>query len=135
MHPLKAYLNDLLIIRSTGANTPETSYYGSLAKLLNAAGQTLKPRVRCVMNLKNQGAGMPDGGLFTPDQFQKGADEPLEGQPPARGVIECKKVKDDAWRTADTAQVSRLLEQVPPGARHQLPRLPPRRCRTTPTGP
>ena len=25
---------------------------------------------------------MPDGGLFTPDQFTKGVDEPREGQPP-----------------------------------------------------
>jgi hypothetical protein len=50
-----------------------------LATLLNAVGQMLKPRVRCVVNLKNQGAGMADGGLFTPDQFPKGTEEPLEG--------------------------------------------------------
>jgi hypothetical protein len=102
-------LTELLLIRSTGANTPETSFYGPLANLLNAASQSLKPRVRCVMGLKNQGAGMPDGGLYTPDQFQRGADEPLAGQAPARGVIECKKVKDDAGVTADSVQVAGYL--------------------------
>jgi hypothetical protein len=109
MHPLKTYLTELLVIRSTGTNTPETSFYGPLANLLNVVGQTLKPRVRCVMGLKNQGAGMPDGGLYTPDQFQRGADEPLAGQAPARGVIECKKVKDDAGVTADSVQVAGYL--------------------------
>lgn len=96
MHPLETYPRELHAIRSTGAAVKETSYYPPLADLLNAVGQTLKPRVRCVINIKNQGAGLPDGGLFTPDQLQKGADDPLEGQPPARGVIECKSNKDDA---------------------------------------
>lgn len=106
MHPLESYLRDLHDIRSTGAAVKQTSYYPPLAVLLNAVGQTLKPRVRCVMSLRNQGAGLPDGGLFTPDQLQKGADVPLEGQPPARGAIECKGAKDDAWVTADSEQVS-----------------------------
>ncbi len=98
MHLLEAYLRDLHDIRSTGAGVKETSYYPPLANLLNAVGQTIKPRVRCVINLKNQGAGMPDGGLFTPDQLQKGADVPLDGQPPARGAIECKHTKNDPSR-------------------------------------
>jgi hypothetical protein len=83
MHPLETYLRDLHDIRATGASVQETSFYPPLANLLNAVGPTLKPRVRCIINLKNQGAGMPDGGLFTPDQFQKGTDEPLAGQLPA----------------------------------------------------
>src|SRR5258708_4456927 len=58
MHLLEDYLRDLHEIRSTGAAVQETSFYPSLANLLNAVGHTLKPRVRCVMNLKNQGAGM-----------------------------------------------------------------------------
>jgi hypothetical protein len=58
------------------------------------------------MNLKNQGAGMPDGGLFTKDQIARGADEPPAGQPPARGVIECKPPKEDVATIADTRQVS-----------------------------
>ena len=85
MHPLEAYLHDLREIRSTGAAVKEISFYPPLANLLNAVGQQLKPRVRWVVNLKNQGTGLPDGGLFTPDQFQKGAEEPHDGQPAARG--------------------------------------------------
>ena len=81
MHPLQTYLHELHDIRATGAGVKETSYYPPLANLLNAVGQTIKPRVRCVINLKNQGAGMPDGGLFAPDQFQRGTEEPLDGQP------------------------------------------------------
>jgi hypothetical protein len=67
MNPLETYIRELYEIRSTGAATPETSYYGPLASLLNDIGKTLKPRVRCIINLKNRGAGLPDGGLFTPD--------------------------------------------------------------------
>jgi hypothetical protein len=106
-HPVETYLADLYHTRSTGAGTAETSFYPALANLLNAAGHALRPRVRCVMNLRNQGAGMPDGGLFTPDQYQRGADEPTAGQPPARGAVECKPVADDAWLAAKTEQVSR----------------------------
>src|SRR5947209_19054613 len=111
MHPLETYLHDLHAIRATGAAVKETSFYPPLANLLNTVGQTLKPRVRCVINLKNQGAGMPDGGLFTPDQFQKGADEPHAGQPPARGAIECKGTRDDAWLTARGEQVSKYWDR------------------------
>src|SRR5438270_5705956 len=111
MHPLETYLRHLYEIRSTGAGTKETSYYPALANLLNAVGHQLKPRVRCVINLKNQGAGLPDGGLFTPDQLQKGAEEPHDGQPPGRGAIECKGTKDDAWVTADGAQVTKYWDK------------------------
>src|SRR5712691_10134709 len=69
------YLADLKAIRATGAGVPETSYYPALANLFNAVGKTLKPRVRCVMNLRNLRAGLPDGGLFTADQFQRQSDD------------------------------------------------------------
>jgi hypothetical protein len=108
MHPLEAYLRDLSQIRSTGAAVRETSYYVPLANLLNTVGHTLRPRVRCVINLRNRGAGIPDGGLFSPDQFQKASSaEPLAGQLPSRGVIEVKGTGDDAWVTAQGEQVSR----------------------------
>jgi hypothetical protein len=106
MHPLETYLRELRDIRSTGAGVNETSYYPPLANLLNAVGHTLKPRVRCIINLRNIGAGLPDGGLFTPNQFQRRGHEPLAGQKPERGAIECKGTKDDAWVTADGEQVS-----------------------------
>ena len=72
MNPVETYFRDLSEIRSTGANVPETSFYGALEKLLNEIGKTLKPKVRCVLQLANRGAGNPDGGLFTANQFQKG---------------------------------------------------------------
>jgi hypothetical protein len=57
MHPLETYLQELREIRSSGAGTEETSYYPALSNLFNAVGKTLKPKVRCVMNLRNLGAG------------------------------------------------------------------------------
>ena len=50
MNPLATYLRELRDIRSSGANVPETSFYGPLANLLNDLGRRLKPRVRCIIN-------------------------------------------------------------------------------------
>ncbi len=108
MSPLEAYLTSLREIRSSGEAVDETSYYGALEAFLNEIGKSLKPRVRCVLSLKNRGAGIPDGGLFTEEQLRKskGIEKPLP-QIPARGVIEVKPTSDDAWITADSEQVSR----------------------------
>lgn len=62
---LETFLNAVRGIRSTSGGTKETSFYTALNNLLDGAGHTLKPKVRCVMQLKNLGAGNPDGGLFT----------------------------------------------------------------------
>jgi hypothetical protein len=108
MNPLETYLRDLYEIYSSGAGTPETSYYGPLRSLFNEIGKHLKPKVRCIINIRNKGAGLPDGGLFTPDQFQKSSEaEPIPGTDPARGVIEVKSTGEDAWLIADGDQVSR----------------------------
>src|SRR5512136_3423856 len=91
MHPLETYLRDLYAIHSSGAAVPETSYYGPLANLLNEAGKGLRPRVRCIVHLQDRGAGIPDGGFFAAEQFEKAtALEPLPGQLPARGALEVK---------------------------------------------
>lgn len=112
MHPLETYIREMREIRSSGEAVPETSYYGALANLFNEVGKSLKPRVRCIINLRNRGAGIPDGGLFTPDQFQRTSKtEPIAGQPPSRGAIEIKSTKGDAWLTADGKQVSRYWER------------------------
>ena len=112
MHPLEAYLSKLAEIRASGAGTEETSYYPALDTLLNAVGGQLKPKVRCILQLKNRGAGNPDGGLYIAEQFQKLTDEePLAGQRPARGAIEVKPVGDDAWVTAESRQVSRYWKE------------------------
>lgn len=99
------YFSDLRDKHGLGAGTPELSYYPAVAKLLDAIGQQLKPAVLCLSNLGNTGSGQPDFGLFAAHQVQKG--EPRKGQMPERGVIEMKSVKDDAWLTAETKQVSK----------------------------
>ena len=92
-------------MRASGGATGERSSYGPLANLLNAVGATLKPKVFCVGELADQGAGHPDFGLYAAKQLQKG--QPRQGQMPERGVVEVKSVGDDAWLTADGDQASR----------------------------
>ncbi|MBM4162704.1 MAG: DNA methyltransferase, partial [Ignavibacteria bacterium] len=71
-----------------------------------------KPKVRCFLGLKNRGAGMPDGGLFTAEQFEKVSDlEPLRGQVPARGVIEVKSPQEDVSKTARSDQAERYARR------------------------
>jgi len=111
MNPAEAYLTELRDIRASGAAVPETSGYGALANLLTEVGGRLKPKVRCLINLQNAGAGIPDGGLFTASQFPKGGAEPLSGQLPARGAIEVKPVGGDARVVAESEQVRRYLEK------------------------
>jgi len=99
-------------VRSSAGATDETSYYTPLNNLLDEIGKAVKPRVRCIMQLKNRGAGNPDGGLFTPEQFQKlTRGEPLPGQKPTRGAIEVKPTGDDAWATADGDQVTKYWKE------------------------
>ena len=106
---VETYLTDLQRIRASGGATGERSYYGPLANLLNAVGHTLKPKVICVGELADQGAGHPDFGLYAAKQLQK--NQPKEGQVPERGVVEVKSASDDAWLTAASAQVSRYWER------------------------
>ena len=90
-HPLEAYLKHMLRIHAVGEGTDETAYYGAIEALFNEAGKDLKPKVRCVLQLKNRGAGHPDGGLFSQDQWQDlDDDDPMGGQMPSRGVVEIK---------------------------------------------
>lgn len=110
MNPVETYFRELRDLHSSGEAVPETTYYSTLWNLLNEIGKSLKPRVRCVPTPKNRGAGIPDAGLFTPEQFRRSA-EPIEGQIPSRGVIEVKPVRDNAWVTADGKQVSRYWQR------------------------
>jgi hypothetical protein len=105
MHPLESYLEDIQAIRSSGAAVKETSYYPALANLLNEAGKSLKPKVRCIIHLQDTGAGLPDGGLFTEDQVRKDASDLLAGAIPSRGALEAKPASADAWRIAESKQV------------------------------
>ena len=101
----ETYFADLARVRASGGATGERSSYGPLANLLNAVGATLAPKVFCVGELADQGAGHPDFGLYAAKQVQQG--RPREGQVPERGAVEVKGVLDDAWLTADGDQVSR----------------------------
>jgi hypothetical protein len=111
MDPLEKYLGQLTYIHGPGV--AESSYYGALETLLNAIGDTLTPAVLCVMQLKNTGAGIPDGGLFTTSQFSHGADVHAEAPTllPERGAIEVKSPGDDAQAVAQGEQVARYLRQ------------------------
>lgn len=67
-------------MHASGSGTQETSHYTAIDNLLDGIGNTLKPRVRRVMQLKNLGAGNPDGGLFTVDQFDRKTEAPRTRQ-------------------------------------------------------
>ena len=102
---VETYLADLRDIRDSGGATGELSYHTPLNNLLAAVGATLKPKVRCVGELRDMGAGRPDFGLYAAKQLQRG--RPHEGQLPECGVVEVKPAGDDAWLTAEGAQVSK----------------------------
>ena len=102
---VEAYFADLARVRASGGATGERSRYGPLANLLNAVGTAVKPKVFCVGELADQGAGHPDFGLYAAKQVQRG--RLREGQTPERGVVEVKAADDDAWLTAVGGQVSR----------------------------
>ena len=91
---VETYLTELRHARASGGATGERSSYPALAGLLTAVGATLKPKVICVSELADQGAGHPDFGLYAAKQVQKG--QPKEGQVPERGVVEVKSAQDDA---------------------------------------
>ena len=105
---VEEYLAELRRIRATGGGTGELSYYPPLNNLLNAVGGSLRPRVHCISQLAQQGAGHPDFGLYAARQVSKG--QPKQGQLPEGGVVEVKPAGGDAWLTADSAQVSRYWE-------------------------
>ena len=102
---VEAYFADLARIHASGGATGERSSYGPLANLLNAVGTTLKPKVFCVGELADQGAGHPDFGLYAAHQVQRG--RPRQGQAPERGVVEVKAPDEDTGGTAIGEQVRR----------------------------
>jgi hypothetical protein len=108
MDAVEVYLKQVGEIHASGAAVAETSYYPALQNLLNEIGADLKPRVRCIVNPANRGAGIPDIGLYTADQFKHAADlESLAGQMPSRGVLEAKPPSKDVAEIAATEQVNK----------------------------
>ncbi len=100
------YLGDLRRVWVSGGATGERSGYGPLANLLNEIGGGLRPKVFCVGELADQGAGHPDFGLYAAKQVQRGG-QPKDDQLPEHGVVEVKSAEDDAWLTAESEQVSK----------------------------
>ena len=109
MAAVKTYFNDLRSIRASGGATGERSYYPPLVNLLNAVGASLKPKVFCVSELAQQGAGHPDLGLYAARQVRRG--RLRQGQAPEYGVVEVKPAGDDVWLTAESSQVSRYWDR------------------------
>ena len=108
---LEEFLNAVRGVHSTGGGTKETSFYTALNNLLDGVGNGLKPKVRCVMQLKNLGAGNPDGGLFTPDQFDRKTDKTKDLGKPSRGVIEVKAPAEPVDDTATTGQITKYWDR------------------------
>ncbi len=108
---LEIFLSSVRSVQSTGGGTKETSYYTALNNLLDGVGHTLKPNVRCVMQLKNLGAGNPDGGLFTADQFDRKTGETKDLGKPSRGVIEVKAPAEPVDDTATTGQITKYWDR------------------------
>ena len=105
------YVADLRAIRSTGSATAETSFYPPVSQLLNAAGQGLKPPVLFSTQLRNQGAGMPDGGFFPqPGGSRRNAAAAIL-QNPERGVVEIKPAEYDLDALTHEEQTLRYLQQ------------------------
>ena len=105
--PLAAFLASVSAVHASGGGTKETSYYTALNQLFDEVGGRLKPKVRCVMQLKNLGAGNPDGGFFTSDQFDRKTDTPKDAGKPARGVVEVKSPAEAVDSTATSKQVDK----------------------------
>ncbi len=114
---IERYLTEMGEVRDTRSSVAETSFYPALERLLSGIGKGLSPKVRCVINLANRGAGLPDGGLFSADQFHRksrGADakeDPFLVQNPSRGVIEAKPPSEDVRRVAGSEQVERYWKK------------------------
>ena len=112
---VEKYFSALKQIRTSGGATHERSLYPPLFALLDAVGDTLKPKVHCVSDMADQGAGHPDFGLYVKRRSSRSRSQavkkPSGSEVPERGVVEVKPLGDDAWLTADGAQVSRYWER------------------------
>ena len=104
------YLRRMVEIRGTGAATSETSYYSALEKLLNDVGKLLDPQVICNGQMRDQGAGHPDFGLYSRKQCRMGAPKHGQGEIPERGVVEVKPLSDESWQTAKGGQATKYFD-------------------------
>ncbi len=106
---VEAYFAEIGRVRGSGGATGELSFHPALGALLNAVGGALKPKVFCVGELADRGAGRSDFGLYAAKQARKG--RPREGQTPERGAVEVKAPDDDISLTVESAQVRAYRER------------------------
>lgn len=110
--PLERFLKAVHAVRATGAAVPETSYYPAISRLLEDVGMTLTPKVRPVINIRDQGSGIPDGGLFV---VRAGgpvtAVDPMVASIPERGAVEVKPPDRDITKVATSKQVRNYLDR------------------------
>lgn len=93
--PVLSYFESLHAVRGTGKATAEQSYKSKLEALLTALGKDFDPELHAAMELKSEGAGRPDLGIF----------EKKSGN--LRLVVEVKGPKDNIYDITSGAQVSK----------------------------
>ena len=108
---VEAFFAELRRIRQSGVATDERSTYFPLATLLTAVGATLKPKVFCVVEPIDQGAGHPDLYLYVEKQLQRGQPHRGQEQTPERGVVEVKASGEDTREQTVHDQVSRYWQR------------------------
>ena len=97
------------------ASVPFTARF---ERLLNAAGAVLKPRVVCIGELADYGAGDPDFGFFAAAQLRHGA--ALAGKRASRGGI--RRGEDVRAGGRPRSQAARASGGMPP--KHPAPEAP-----------
>src|SRR5665213_85305 len=113
-HAVETYLKEMRRIRFSGAAQDEQSYYTPLSNLLDAVGSRLRPRVKCVLQLRDTGADHPDGGLFTEEQLEgeEDLDQLLDrDRNPARGALEVKPHAVNVDQVVTSTQVAKYWRQ------------------------
>ncbi len=98
-HPVLSYLEAMRDVRATGKATAEQSYKSKLESLLTAIGKEFEPELHATMELKGEGAGRPDLGIF----------EKKSGN--LRLVVEVKGPKETLYDIASGDQVSKYWKR------------------------
>lgn len=93
--PILAYLEGMHMVHGTGKATAEQSYKSKLEALLTAIGEDFDPELFANPELKQEGAGQPDFGIFEKKSRN------------LRLVVEVKSTKDNIHDTASGDQVSK----------------------------
>jgi len=98
-HTVQSYLESLQRVRGTGKATEEQSYKSKLEALLTGIGTAQDPELFATMELKQEGAGQPDLGIF--EKKSKNL----------RLVVEAKPTKENIYDIADGRQVSKYWQR------------------------